>query len=258
MPFLEQKQEVEEKIRKEVKKRQEERERLQVQWEKKKSCLDKAVEEVQARIRQCKDRIEQLQQELQTWSSSFEKLSKQTNKQAELHCLMKALQGIKIKNVTDDDMLLEVTPQALIPSSEITPLELCVHWNEEGELSLSQVGSGIFNLDTIVQKPLINLKNALLEIQHSYISQAELVSEIQRLHDKYAIDWLQEERKLRYLKTSSAVYVLSIEPGYPANGQIQLLGLQGSDGIEESAVKPPQENPSLSDWLECLHACSEV
>ncbi|XP_039196163.1 ZW10 interactor-like isoform X2 [Crotalus tigris] len=65
----------------------------------------------------------------------------------------------------------------------------------------------------------------------------------------FAIDWQPEKRLLSYLKLSSTCS-LFVESGYPANGQIRLLSVKTQQGtVDVTSYKPPQEKPSLQNWL---------
>ncbi|TFJ97403.1 dynein regulatory complex protein 1 [Platysternon megacephalum] len=71
--------------------------------------------------------------------------------------------------------------------------------------------------------PCADVRGTVLELQHSYSQLAPLLTEIQALQTRFPIDWQPQERRLRFLQPS-AVWTLA----------------------------PPQETPSLRDWLEYL------
>ncbi|XP_038635159.1 uncharacterized protein si:dkey-225f5.4 isoform X2 [Scyliorhinus canicula] len=104
----------------------------------------------------------------------------------------------------------------------------------------------------------VDLPNMTAEIWKRYLSQAELWGEIQHLQNRYAIDWLEEERQLKFLQliagsSSNVVCTLYVEPGYPGNGEVKFSSIQENNKLTDTVIKPPQAKPSLSDWLEYLN-----
>ncbi|XP_026532166.1 ZW10 interactor-like [Notechis scutatus] len=111
------------------------------------------------------------------------------------------------------------------------------------------------------QQQVEAIKGAVPQIlakQEEVQSRARLLEEaLQRYQAKvlfslaiiFAIDWQPEKRLLHYLKPSSTCS-LYVESGYPDNGQVRLLSIKTQQGtVDVTSYKPPQEKPSLINWL---------
>ncbi|XP_078737748.1 uncharacterized protein LOC144951383 [Lampetra fluviatilis] len=100
------------------------------------------------------------------------------------------------------------------------------------------------------------VSSVLAEIRHRYEGQAALVAEIQRLQSRFAVDWRESERQMRALlgATASVVCTLHAPPGYPNAGSgATLLSVTGAEPRPDiSTLRPPQDSPTLTDWLAYL------
>ncbi|PIO38545.1 hypothetical protein AB205_0116650 [Aquarana catesbeiana] len=78
------------------------------------------------------------------------------------------------------------------------------------------------------------------------------------LSPRFSIDWLPVERQVLLLKDSKQ-YTLYVEPGYPQSGGVKLLSVKESEmGASSSHLKPPDEHPSLTTWLEYLQTLHQL
>ncbi|XP_048416638.1 uncharacterized protein si:dkey-225f5.4 [Stegostoma tigrinum] len=162
--------------------------------------------------------------------------------------------GMKLLSVTENQITLQFDPQALILKTQLTPLVLTVTWTTDRRVKLE---SNCAFLD-LSEMDADDLPNLTAEIWKRYMSQAELWGEIQHLQNRYAIDWLEDERKLKFLQliagsSSNVVCTLYVEYGYPGNGEVKLSSIQENNKPIDTVIKPPQAKPSLSDWLEYLN-----
>ncbi|TNM97127.1 hypothetical protein fugu_015283 [Takifugu bimaculatus] len=82
------------------------------------------------------------------------------------------------------------------------------------------------------------LSTALLEVMQRYLSQFQLLSEIQGLRSSFAIDWRPAQRLLLYLKSAALVCHLEVEEGYPSTGRARLVSVQrNGQAVNTSGLK---------------------
>lgn len=84
---------------------------------------------------------------------------------------------------------------------------------------------------------------------------APLIQEIDDLRKEYAVDYLREEGILRLMMGSKGqiICTLKIEHGYPKNGSVKLTALEGIQTNQQlEDLKPSKENPRLTDWVRFL------
>ncbi|XP_066474128.1 ZW10 interactor [Tiliqua scincoides] len=242
------KQELEEKVRSAQDRHRKEQELLCERQQQ----VEGLVAELHDRLRVQREELQHLQQELQEqdcqachWREKFQEIS-------DFQHLLEMLQGVKLIYASERDLELELISH----SQSVTPnphsLKLRLHWGDDGSVSL-QSDNPLFLVSAVLPMGICStIKDIILELQHSYSEQAQLLAEIESLQCSFAIDWQQENRLLRYLKPSSTCS-LYVEPGYPANGGILLLSVKSQHGtVDVTAYKPPQEKPSMQDWLEYL------
>ncbi|XP_078080313.1 uncharacterized protein LOC144500767 isoform X3 [Mustelus asterias] len=223
-----------------------------------KNQIERAIEECSLCISKCHTSIQQAEQAIQLLTkdsgcsdsirpSDFLTLS-------QLHETVKSQSGATILALSENQMTLQFDPQALIPLTQLAPLVLTVIWTD-GRVKLES-NCGFLDLSEMES---VDLPNVTAEIWKRYMSQAELWGEIQHLQNRFAIDWLEEERKLKFLQliagsSSNVVCTLYIEHGYPSNGEVKLSSIQENNKPINTTMKPPQAKPSLSDWLEYLNS----
>eukprot|EP00061_Rhincodon_typus_P017712 g46537.t1 len=165
--------------------------------------------------------------------------------------------GMKVLSVTENQIMLQFDPQALIPKTQLTPLVLTVTWTTDRRVKLEE-NTLYFNLHKqhfpfhfsqsncafldLSEMDTVDLPNLTAEIWKRYMSQAELWGEIQHLQNRYAIDWLEDERKLKFLQliagsSSNVVCTLYVEHGYPGNGEVKLRSIQENNKPIDTVIK---------------------
>ncbi|XP_059813733.1 uncharacterized protein si:dkey-225f5.4 isoform X3 [Hypanus sabinus] len=238
--------------------------RLQLQKEQKlglteeKSLIEKGIEECSLSISKCHALIQQAQQAIQLMARKcgfidsihpcdFHTLS-------HLHQILETQSGVKVLAISEDQVTLRFDPRLLIPLTKLTPLVLTITWTSS-ETARLETDCAFLGLSDIKS---LDLPSITAEIWKRYMSQAELWGEIQDLQNKYAIDWLESERKLRLLRliassSSNIIYTLYVEPGYPVDGEVKLYSIQENNRLIDMVIKPPQAKPLLTDWLEYLN-----
>uniref|UniRef100_UPI00398E678C coiled-coil domain-containing protein 157 n=1 Tax=Pristiophorus japonicus TaxID=55135 RepID=UPI00398E678C len=225
---------------------------------KEKSLIEQAIKECSLCISKCHTSIQQAQQTIQLLAKKdsltdcvhfcdFHTLS-------QLYQTMETQSGVKILELPENQVTLQFDPRALIPLTKLSPLELTVVWTMDGRVKL-ETNCAFLDLSEMES---VDLRNITAEIWKRYMSQAELWGEIQLLQHRYAIDWLENERKLKFLQSiagssSNIVCTLYIEIGYPGNGEVKLSSIQEKNGPIDTVIEPPQAKPSLTDWLEYLN-----
>ncbi|XP_074873628.1 outer kinetochore KNL1 complex subunit ZWINT [Carettochelys insculpta] len=226
------------------------RERLQKEQEQ----LEKQVAELQSRVGAQCQKLHQLQGELQKQECVATAWREKVERKSALCQLLETLQGVRLVSASGDKVELELTPgpQLLVPDSQLqTPgpqlLRLTLCWAEDGSIRV-QSHNPLFPSPM----PCTDVQGTILEMQHSYSQLAQLLAEIQALQTRFPIDWHPQERQLRFLQPV-AIWTLAVEPEYPAGGSVRLLSVEGQQGPRDPAAwRPPQESPSLRDWLEYL------
>ncbi|XP_038635157.1 uncharacterized protein si:dkey-225f5.4 isoform X1 [Scyliorhinus canicula] len=225
---------------------------------KEKRQIEQAIDECNLYISKCHTLIQQAEQTIRFWTKEggysnrlrpcdFHTLS-------QLHETVKSQSGVTILALSENQITLQFDPRALIPLTLLSPLVLTIIWTTDGRVKLE---SNCSFLD-LSEMESVDLPNMTAEIWKRYLSQAELWGEIQHLQNRYAIDWLEEERQLKFLQliagsSSNVVCTLYVEPGYPGNGEVKFSSIQENNKLTDTVIKPPQAKPSLSDWLEYLN-----
>ncbi|XP_078080312.1 uncharacterized protein LOC144500767 isoform X2 [Mustelus asterias] len=206
-----------------------------------KNQIERAIEECSLCISKCHTSIQQAEQAIQLLTkdsgcsdsirpSDFLTLS-------QLHETVKSQSGATILALSENQMTLQFDPQALIPLTQLAPLVLTVIWTD-GRVKLES-NCGFLDLSEMES---VDLPNVTAEIWKRYMSQAELWGEIQHLQNRFAIDWLEEERKLKFLQliagsSSNVVCTLYIEHGYPSNGEVKLSSIQENNKPINTTMK---------------------
>ncbi|KAI1884191.1 hypothetical protein AGOR_G00223890 [Albula goreensis] len=169
------------------------------------------------------------------------------------------LTGYKLLWVGPQQLSVELLPQVHRPDLvNLKPLSLSLTWGSDGLFRIQSQGAGEI-LNEYQQGPLAHLSATLHEITQRYLSQGEMLAEIQELHSRFAIDWRPAQRLLVFLKSASVVCHLNVGEGYPSRGHATLLSVRGErEPLNITALQPPQTNPSLTEWLEFLTGCPDV
>ncbi|XP_023698492.1 uncharacterized protein si:dkey-225f5.4 [Paramormyrops kingsleyae] len=171
-----------------------------------------------------------------------------------------ALTGYKLQWVGEKKLHIELSPQACRPSlGHLEPLSLSLTWNTDGMFDLEVLHGTVGVIPESVHGPISHVSTVLLELMHRYLSQGEMLAEIQNLHTRFAIDWQPAQQELVFLKSASVVCCFRVDAGYPRTGSITLMSVRGEKGpVGIAALQPPQENPSLTEWLEYLSSCLHI
>uniref|UniRef100_T1IPA5 Uncharacterized protein n=1 Tax=Strigamia maritima TaxID=126957 RepID=T1IPA5_STRMM len=94
----------------------------------------------------------------------------------------------------------------------------------------------------------------LTKVQLRWLDHIPLLNEIMQLRDKYAIDWLVEQQRLRFMvgQGGNIICTLVIPSTYPHKGAITLEQVSGFKLESELAHYKPSQDVSISGWLDYL------
>lgn len=154
--------------------------------------------------------------------------------------------GLTSTEVSDKDLTLKVT--------------LSLREDGVGYLRLVNVQSNItsFGLEDLWEEysesDIDNLSQLVSRIKARWFSHIPLLSEINNLQHRFAIDWIQKENILRVIvgKGGGIVCSLNIPPSYPHQGQVTLDGVIGSSDSEQAQILEPETGSRLEDWVQHL------
>ncbi|KAA0705949.1 hypothetical protein E1301_Tti004712 [Triplophysa tibetana] len=157
----------------------------------------------------------------------------------------------RLLSVRPSELCLELLPRATEKSLDPLRVSITMTTNDHFHLQVFQGTAGL--VEEATEGQLRQVSTALVEVLERYISQGEMLSEIQALHSRFAIDWCPAERLLIFLKTATTVCHLRVGEGYPSHGQATLLSVR-KDGnlLEITSLQPPGKHPVLTEWLEFL------
>ncbi|XP_041122732.1 uncharacterized protein si:dkey-225f5.4 [Polyodon spathula] len=237
----------EENQQSQIAKQQQDKDRVQYFLQRREE-LEAAVEQGRRNLQRCEESVLQLAQEVQDMQRQVVQDTRELNRTLEL-------QGVRILSLSEDGITVQ-----LLTSSHTEPLHMSLHWrgDETLHVQMSSAGAGLCEA-MLLREPLEDMKSVILEALHCYSSQASLLSDIQRLQGRFAIDWQAADRRLLFLKSSSVVCTLSLGEWFPSRWQIQLVSVQGrAQPVDPASLRPPQLNPSLQDWLEFLSSSPDV
>ncbi|XP_076123220.1 uncharacterized protein LOC143103291 isoform X1 [Alosa pseudoharengus] len=217
--------------------------------------LDESLLSAQQALHSCDRQLRQLKMENDALQS---RLDKCTELREQLWSCLEATQGLtqyRVTCVSPSEMRVELRPVC----EKLEPLKLSVTLNHQQHFHLQVFQGTAGLLEETVKGPVEQLSAALLEVMHHYVSQGAMLTEVQALHSRFAIDWRPAQRLLVFLKTASVVCHLEVGEGYPSGGSATLLAVRkDAHDLDITTLQPPSQNPSLTEWLEYLSCCPDV
>ncbi|XP_068457997.1 uncharacterized protein si:dkey-225f5.4 [Clinocottus analis] len=214
--------------------------------------LEESLQKAQNALQLCDYQLNQLRAESETVLCQLTSCQQIRD---ELQVYVSSLQDvmqINLLSCNQSELCLELRPR---PSSDMSSnepelLKLAVTWSHDDRFTL-QVRAGPAGLvEDGLSGRLSELSAALLEVMQRYLSQFQLLSEIQRLRSSFAIDWRPAGRRLVYLKSALLVFHLQVDDGYPGSGPARLLSaLRDGRPLDTSGLQPLRSDLSLTDWL---------
>nr|XP_003216707.2 PREDICTED: ZW10 interactor isoform X1 [Anolis carolinensis] len=212
-------------------------------------------QQLERRVAELQEKLQKHRQELQSLQGIVEEQEGQVcawreklQRMLDLQSHLEILRGVKLISVSETDLEIELTSPSEPKTSDPHHLKVHLHWADDGTVTL-QTDNPFFSASDLPVGTASTIRGVVLELQHNFFQQAQLLSEIELLQNCFAIDWQQEKRLLHYLKPSSTCS-LYVEPGYAANGEVRLISVKSQHGtVDVTSYRPPQEKPSLMNWL---------
>lgn len=214
---------------------------------------------------QLEDSLQAAQKALNVCNSRLSTINEEVNEQlvrvSEWTLLKDALQTLvtgtqrnmpyRLLSVRPSELCLEILPRAAGKSLEPLQVSITMTTDDHFHLQVLQGTAGL--VEEATEGQLRQVSVALEEVMERYISQGEMLSEIQALHSRFAIDWCPAERLLIFLKTATTVCHLRVGEGYPSHGRATLISVR-KDGnlLDITDLQPTTKHPVLTEWLEFL------
>ncbi|KAM9510734.1 outer kinetochore KNL1 complex subunit ZWINT [Guaruba guarouba] len=200
--------------------------------------------ELQAKLQEARGRREQLQQRLE--QRRQERLSQQGALRRQRWAAQRAEAGCRLYQVLAGVRVLLPPPGGSEPELELGPPLGPPDSLPSLRLRCSPRG-GVHVLDPPFPLPP-PLGPGLLELQERCWEGCSLWAEMEKLQQRFALDWDPSLRRLRVLGASGTLWVLELEPGYPRGGGVCVLPPPGVP----PPSPPPSTCPTLTQWLELL------
>ncbi|KAK6188312.1 hypothetical protein SNE40_004513 [Patella caerulea] len=168
------------------------------------------------------------------------------------------LGGIKVRSVDDDKLQLEFDSQDN-PNSDRPKLLLTLTFmlGSFNKTYLKDAEVNILSLDVkdILEEAVNNnnVVNLIHELKTRWFSHVPLLSEINKIQNSYAIDWIQEEGIIRVMagRGGSIVFTLSIPSTYPVEGTVTLVDIKGTK-TDANQLQENTQCKNLEEWVKYL------
>ncbi|KAL4657853.1 ZW10 interactor [Arapaima gigas] len=216
-------------------------------------ACQRALQQMEQKMTHLRAEIDSCQATLDSWTELRDELKGSIQATLEMT-------GYRLQWVGEKELCVELRPQVYQPSlGDVNPLCLSLTWTTDGIFHIKASQGAMDLLPESLHGPLSQVSTALLEIMQSYLSQSEMLAEIQHLQSRFAIDWRPTGRQLIFLKSSSIVCHLHVEMGYPSKGRVSLVSVRGEKGpVNISSLQPLHENASLTEWLKYLSTSMQI
>ncbi|XP_062574353.1 uncharacterized protein LOC134236208 isoform X2 [Saccostrea cucullata] len=187
-------------------------------------------------------------------------LAEKIKQETELHEYIRKLSGIREIPTEDADSVC----LGFVQGEEEDPsLILTMHLAADPTDRVYLKGAEV-NVQSLPTEELIRVavqKNDPVSLVRSlrelWISYHPIVSEVKKLSERHAVDWIQEEGVVRVLmgKRGTVICTLSVPKTYPQEGSVSLVSVHGGYGEENTMdVDETVENKTLQQWIDYLEA----
>ncbi|XP_053707586.1 uncharacterized protein si:dkey-225f5.4 [Synchiropus splendidus] len=215
--------------------------------------LHESLLKTRTALQVCDDQLKKLQEKSEVVQGHMMAWQRLRNTlQEQVSASQETLQ-IQLMSVNQSEHSLQLlpysTPDCNRSSDQLEPLRLSITWSQDDHFQL-RVERSAGLLEEVLTGGHDELNAALLEVKQTYLSQADLLAEIQALRSSFAIDWCPTQRRLVCLMSSSLLCELSVDEGYPVSGHVHLLSVS-RDGhpVDTSGLQPLDTPLSLTRWL---------
>ncbi|XP_059153315.1 uncharacterized protein LOC131939100 [Physella acuta] len=206
--------------------------------------------------RQRREIIETKKEEA-TWNSCLTKIQARLEDVVNLsgiRCQVKDEKNVQVEFLSPLEKIEEESSSD--KSRLIVLLEVCEDHLGFLQLTNAKTNQVICGSESIIEAALADkdVHKLILELKTLWSSQVPLITEIQQLRKKHAIDWIPEKNLLYLMvkNSCSVVCTLTVPPQYPAEGDITLESIMGpSNEITVKDVKPPTQT-TLTAWISHL------
>ncbi|XP_076852998.1 uncharacterized protein LOC143508411 isoform X2 [Brachyhypopomus gauderio] len=213
--------------------------------------LDDSLQTAQNALYVYEKRLSQLRSEVDEQLTDVADWTYFTHRLQDVLAVTQSKMQYRMLSGSSSELCLELLPRSTEQSLQPLRLSVSMTSNNVFRLQVFQGTAGL--LEESVEGPVRELSAALLEVTQRYISQGDMLAEIQALHSRFAIDWCPAKRLLIFLKSATTVCHLELDEGYPSSGHARLLSVR-KDGslLNVDTLQPPVVSPTLTDWLEFL------
>ncbi|KAI4894653.1 hypothetical protein NFI96_013509 [Prochilodus magdalenae] len=213
--------------------------------------LEDSLQTAQNALRVCDKQLSKLKREVEEQLACVADWTFYRDKLQNVLAVTQTNMQYRLLSVSPSELCLELLPRSAQQSLQPLRLSVTMTANDLFRLQVFQGTAGL--LEESVEGPVRQLSAALLEIMQRYISQGEMLAEIQALHSRFAIDWCPAKQLLIFLKSATTVCHLELGEGYPSAGSARLLSVcKDGNLLDLDTLQPPVVNPVLTDWLEFL------
>lgn len=186
-------------------------------------------------------------------------LKEKIKENTELLNYIKTLSGLRELPVEDPDSIrLEFIPEGEEDASLNLTMHFAVDHSGRVHLKGAEVNIESLPMDDLIRTAVEKNDPVLLicNLRERWASYRPIVSEIKKLSERHAVDWIQEEGVVRVLlgKRGTVICTLSVPHTYPQEGSVSLVSVHGGYGDDNTmdVDEPGAEKKSLQQWVDYL------
>lgn len=188
-------------------------------------------------------------------------LKEKIKENTELLNYIKTLSGLRELPVEDPDSIrLEFIPEGEEDASLNLTMHFAVDLSGRVHLTGAEVNIESLPMDDLIRTAVEKNDPVLLicNLRERWASYQPIVSEINKLSERHAVDWIQEEGVVRVLlgKRGTVICTLSVPKTYPQEGSVSLVSVHGGYGddntMDVDVPEPAAEKKSLQQWVDYL------
>lgn len=186
-------------------------------------------------------------------------LKEKIKENTELLNYIKTLSGLRELPVEDPDSIrLEFIPEGEEDASLNLTMHFAVDHSGRVHLKGAEVNIESLPMDDLIRTAVEKNDPVLLicNLRERWASYRPIVSEIKKLSERHAVDWIQEEGVVRVLlgKRGTVICTLSVPHTYPQEGSVSLVSVHGGYGDDNTmdVDEPGAEKKSLQQWVDFL------
>lgn len=186
-------------------------------------------------------------------------LKEKIKENTELLNYIKTLSGLRELPVEDPNSIrLEFIPEGEEDASLNLTMHFAVDHSGRVHLKGAEVNIESLPMDDLIRTAVKKNDPVLLicNLRERWASYRPIVSEIKKLSERHAVDWIQEEGVVRVLlgKRGTVICTLSVPHTYPQEGSVSLVSVHGGYGDDNTmdVDEPGAEKKSLQQWVDYL------